>query len=317
MNGFDEQLLRAGCLPLTASDVRIVQVNVGLMCNQKCSHCHLACSPDRAERMDWPTMEAVRDASVQCGATLVDITGGEPSLHPLLRRFIQVLGEAHLPVQVRTNFTGLLADGNESLPQFLRDHDVRLVGSMPCYLRENVDAQRGGGVYDRCARAIRLLNELGYGHQGGLQLNMVYNPAGPDLPPDQAELEEEYRRELRQRFDIEFTSLLTIANVPIGRFGAELGRLGQAGQYAHLLRESFNPLTLDGLMCRHQVSVRWDGTLFDCDFNMALGCPMNHGGPSHLYDLTPRGLLARSVVTGDHCFACTAGSGSSCGGSLV
>ena len=317
MNAFDATLRDVGCSPLTACDLKVLQVNVGLRCNQSCTHCHLDCSPNRTEQMGWETMEGVCAAAAASGVELVDVTGGEPSLHPLLRRFIEILRAEGLRVQVRTNLTGLLENGDESLVEFFRDHHVVLVGSMPCYLQENVNAQRGRGIHGRSVRSMRRLNALGYGVTDGLVLNLVYNPAGAELPPNQMELEADYRAELRARFDLEFTNLLAITNMPIGRFRADLDRQGRAEQYAQLLRESFAPQTLDGLMCRHQVATRWDGTLFDCDFNLALDCPVGHGTPNQLGSFDAPRLLMRRVVTGEHCFGCTAGSGSSCGGALL
>lgn len=317
LNDFDARLYKEARFPLTACDMRTVQVNISLICNQSCNHCHLGCSPSRTEQMDWETMLQVCSLASPSWTRLVDITGGEPSLHPLLPQFIETLRERGLRVQVRTNFTALLEKSARSLPEFFRDHEVQLVGSMPCYMQENVDAQRGPGTYERSIESIRRLNALGYGRSDRLQLNLVYNPAGPVLPPEQAQLEADYRRELRKSAGVEFTNLLTIANMPIGRFQAELDRRGCTEQYGQLLRESFNRQTLDALMCRHQISIRWDGTLFDCDFNVALDCPVDHGAPKHLLSFDMRRLVKRRVVTGEHCFGCTAGSGSSCGGTLV
>jgi radical SAM/Cys-rich protein len=210
-----------------------------------------------------------------------------------------------------------LEPGLGEIPKFFRDHQVQLVASLPCYLEENVRAQRGKGVYEKSMEAIRRLNALGYGSEPNLPLNLVYNPGGPSLPPPQSALEEDYRRELRSRFGIIFSRLFTITNVPLGRFRVELSRQNQERDYLHLLRESFNRKTVAGLMCRHQISVGWDGTLYDCDFNLALGLPVNHGAPDHIQSFKPSALMKRRIVTGEHCFACTAGSGSSCGGALV
>ena len=317
MNTFDTRLRDESSFPLTARDLRTVQVNVGLMCNQCCTHCHLACSPNRTERMDWATMQAACEVAVAARARTVDITGGEPPLHPNLARFVVMLREAGLGVQVRTNLTGLLEPGARALSELLADHRVRLVGSLPCYLQEDVDAQRGQGTYERSIESIRRLNVLGYGRYPQLPLDLVYNPAGADLPGDQAELEADYRHELRERFGIAFTNLLTIANMPIGRFRAELDRQGRTERYDSLLRHSFNRQTLERLMCRHQVCLRWDGVLFDCDFNVALGLRVDHGAPDNVRDFDPARLAGRQIVTGDHCFGCTAGSGSSCGGALL
>jgi radical SAM/Cys-rich protein len=302
---------------LTSIDIDIIQVNVGLRCNQNCRHCHLECSPARTESMDWDTMSAVKPAALRGGASVLDITGGAPELNPHLRRFVVELREGGLDVQVRTNLTVLLERGQEGMIAFLRDHAVRLVASMPCYMEENVDAQRGPHAYGHSIEAIRRLNAAGYGTEGGLQLNLVYNPAGPFLPPDQAKLEQDYRRELRDRFGIGFSHLLTITNMPLGRFGAELQRTGREGEYLRLLKKSFNPTTVASLMCRHQISVGWDGTLYDCDFNLALNLPVNHSAPDHISRFDPGALRCRRIVTGEHCLGCTAGHGSSCGGSLA
>ena len=205
----------------------------------------------------------------------------------------------------------------EEMPEFFQEHQVQLVASLPCYLEENVCAQRGKGVYEKSIAAIRRLNALGYGSDPDLPLHVVYNPGGPFLPPPQSALEENYRRELGNRFGITFTRLLTITNMPLGRFRMHLSHLGQERNYLTLLRKSFNPDTLSGLMCRYQISIGWDGTLYDCDFNLALGLPVNHGAPDHIKSFRVADLKARRIVTGEHCFGCTAGAGSSCGGALV
>ena len=314
MNGFEKRLGEEG---LYARRIEMLQVNVGLRCNQSCRHCHLECSPARREMMDRNTMSAVKSAALLAGVLLVDITGGAPELHPHLRDFIAELRSAGRQVQVRTNLTVLLDRGQEGMIEVFRDYEVRLVASMPCYLEENVRAQRGPAVYERSIEALRRLNAAGYGVEEDLQLNLVYNPAGPFLPPEQLALEQDYRRELGQRFGLSFTRLLTIANMPLGRFGDDLRRQGSLQDYLDLLRQSFNPATVEGLMCRHQVSVGWDGTLYDCDFNLALGHPVNHEAPDHVRHFNLNALRARRVVTGPHCLGCTAGQGSSCGGSLA
>jgi radical SAM/Cys-rich protein len=220
-------------------------------------------------------------------------------------------------VQVRTNLTVLLEPEMKGMPEFFRDQEIQVVASMPCYLEENVAAQRGEGVYGNSIAAIRQLNTLGYGYDPRLSLHLVYNPGGPFLPPEQSSLETDYRRQLRERFGIQFNRLLTITNMPIGRFLTILQKQDQEKDYLELLQNSFNPNTLDGLMCRHQISVGWNGMLFDCDFNLALSLPVNHGAPDHIQYFNPSNLLRRRIVTGSHCFACTAGFGSSCGGALV
>ena len=317
MNDFEKRIAEVGSEGLHSLKVKTLQVNLGLRCNQQCNHCHLEASPQRKEMMEWPTMELVLEAARSVGCQLVDLTGGAPELNPCFRRFIAALRREGLPVQVRTNLTVLLEPDMDTMPGFLRDHQVQLVASMPCYLEENVRAQRGMGVYEKSIEAIKRLNGLGYGYESSLPLNLVYNPGGPFLPPPQPVLEEDYRRELDKRFGIRFTRLLTITNMPLGRFGKELTRQNQEQSYLELLRGSFNPLTLQGLMCRHQITVGWDGTLYDCDFNAALGLAVNHGAPDHIRFFKAEDLWTRRIVTGEHCFGCTAGSGSSCGGALV
>jgi radical SAM/Cys-rich protein len=317
MNDFEEQTAGIAGKGLRSIAIETLQVNLGLRCNQECNHCHLEASPHRSEMMEWPTMQQVSEAARSLGCQLIDLTGGAPELNPHFRRFVEALRRDGHPVQVRTNLTLLSEPGLREIPGFFRDHQVQLVASLPCYLEENVRAQRGERVYEKSIEAIRRLNALGYGSAPNLPLNLVYNPGGPFLPPPQSTLEEDYRRELGSRFGIVFTRLFTITNMPLGRFRAELSRQNQEQNYLHLLRESFNRQTVAGLMCRHQVSVGWDGTLYDCDFNLALGLPVNHGTPGHIRSFRREDLMKRRIVTGEHCFACTAGSGSSCGGALV
>ncbi len=317
MNDFEKQISGISGEGLHSVKIETMQVNLGLLCNQQCAHCHLEASPRREEIMEWPVMELVLEAAKRARCQLVDLTGGAPELNPHFRDFVSALHRAGHQVKVRTNLTVLLEPGMEDLPEFFRDHRVQLVASLPCYLEENVCAQRGKGVYGRSIAVIRRLNALGYGSHPELPLYLVYNPGGPFLPPPQSALEEDYRRELGQRFNITFTSLLTITNMPLGRFRTELIRKREQEDYVQLLRKSFNPHTVKGLMCCHQLSVGWDGTLYDCDFNLALGLPVNHGAPDHIRSFKPKELGTRRVVTGEHCFACTAGAGSSCGGALV
>ena len=317
MNDFETRVKEIIGDGLHSLEIEILQVNLGLRCNQECSHCHLEASPQREEAMGWPVLERVLETARELRPTLVDLTGGAPELNAHFRNLVKALREKGIPVQVRTNLTVLLEPALEDLPRFFREHQVQLVASMPCYLEENVQAQRGKGVYQKSVAAIRRLNALGYGCQPDLPLNLVYNPGGPFLPPPQAGLEDDYRRELRERFGISFTRLLTITNMPLGRFQADLRTKNQEKNYLQLLRESFNPQTLPGLMCRNQLSVGWDGTLYDCDFNLALGLPVNHGAPDHIRSFRASDLRSRRIVTGEHCFACTAGAGSSCGGALV
>lgn len=316
MNEFDRCLEECGAGPLRAAPIEVLQVNLGLRCNQSCTHCHLGASPARSELMAPDVLEAVVRAAAAARPSLVDLTGGAPELHPGIREFVSALAASGHRVQVRTNLTALLEPGCGDLPAFLRDHGVRLVGSMPCYLEENVDRQRGAGVYRRSISALRLLNQVGYGTEARLPLDLVYNPGGASLPPRQSGLEIDYRRELRARHGVEFTKLLTIANLPLGRFGDQLGRAGSGGGYLDLLRRSFNPDTVPRLMCRSQVEVAWNGELFDCDFNLALGLPVGSDAPGHVSRFDAPALAGRRIVTGQHCLGCAAGAGSSCRGEL-
>jgi radical SAM/Cys-rich protein len=317
MNEFEKQITTDNTEGLYAKDLDIIQVNIGLKCNQHCKHCHVGASPQRTEMMGWDTMLLVVRIADQINAQIVDITGGAPELHSRFRDFVTLLRQKSLRVQVRTNLTALQEEGMETMPEFLRQNRVELVASMPCYLAENVNAQRGEGAYRRSIEALRRLNQLGYGVEKELVLNLVYNPGGPFLPPQQVKLEEDYRRQLKENSGVTFTRLLTITNMPIGRFQKELQRNNQEQQYMTVLRDALNPQTLDGLMCRHQLSIGWDGSLFDCDFNLALQWPVNHGAPDHIRKFEATSLRRRRIVTGDHCFGCTAGAGSSCGGALA
>ncbi len=318
MNQFEKKIQPfPGCLGLCARGIRTLQVNLGFLCNQQCSHCHLQASPERAEMMSWEVMEGILAAADQLENPSFDLTGGAPEMNPNFKRFVSGLRDRDYQVQVRTNLSVFFEPEMEDLPVFFRDNAVQLVASLPCYLEENVYSQRGEGVYQKSISGLKKLNELGYGVNPKMRLSLVYNPGGAFLPPSQEELEMAYRQVLAQRFDISFTDLLTITNMPIGRFFEELREQAQAKEYMSLLKNSFNDATVDHLMCRDQLSIAWDGTLYDCDFNMALGLPVNHGAPNRLEDFDLKKLEGRRIVTGPHCFGCTAGAGSSCGGALV
>jgi radical SAM/Cys-rich protein len=317
MNDFDSACASVLGGHLSARGIDLVQVNVGLRCNQACAHCHLGASPDRAEEMSPETMAQVLRLTGELRPRLVDVTGGAPELHPGLRGFLRALRAAGHPAQVRTNLTALLEPECEDLPSFFAEQGVRLVASLPCYLEENVDSQRGRGVYRQSIEALRRLNAAGYGARPGLPRDLVYNPGGPSLPPGQSGLEGDYRRELRLRHGVEFTRLLTITNLPVGRFAERLRAEGRDAAYRRALRAAFNPATVPGLMCRSQVEIAWDGRIFDCDFNLALGLPVNHGAPDHVSCFDAAALAGRRIVTGEHCFGCTAGAGSSCAGAIA
>lgn len=317
MNGFEKTIANYNGKGLHSLDIETIQVNIGLKCNLECAHCHVVSSPRRKEMMNWETMEHVIAAAEKTNAKLVDITGGAPEMHPQFRRFVKTVREKGFPVMVRTNLTILLQSGFEFFPAFFQEQSVQLCASLPCYLEENVDTQRGTGVFEDSIKALKHLNSYGYGIVPHLPLNLVYNPVGPILPPEQAELEVDYKEKLRSKYGIEFTHLLTIANMPIGRFRSDLKRENRLETYNQLLRESFNSATLDGLMCRHQINIGWDGSMYDCDFNLALKLPVEKGLPQHIKDFDPDLFARRRIVTGNYCFGCTAGSGSSCTGALV
>lgn len=316
-NSFEDKISGITGGGLKSKDINTIQVNTGLNCNQKCTHCHLYSSPGRKETMDWNTMTLVMDAVKETAPALVDITGGAPELHPYFRPFIESLLKIGTKVQVRTNLTVLFEDGMKDLPQFFNSNGIHLVASLPCYLEDNVDSQRGRGTYKKSIEAIRKLNESGYGVDPALPLNLVYNPGGPFLPPPQKALEEDYKRELGRRFGIRFTRLITITNMPIGRYLVSLKKRDKLKEYMELLEKAFNPDTIDNLMCRHLISIAWDGRIHDCDFNLAIGLSVNHGAPDHISRFETIALKERRIVTGEHCFGCTAGMGSSCRGSLV
>ncbi|MFP4195062.1 MAG: arsenosugar biosynthesis radical SAM (seleno)protein ArsS [Desulfobacterales bacterium] len=307
---------------LTCEKIRQIQVNLGRRCNLSCTHCHLECAPERTEEMDPATMEKVVELAAggyggDGPVELVDITGGSPELHPHFQSFIRTLRQMQIPVQVRTNFAALLEPGQESTMAFLKDHQVRLVGSMPCYLEENVRSQRGAGTYEKNIWALERLNRLGYGREEDLLLNMVYNPGGAFLPGSQAELENDYKEALFRQFGIVFNHLLVLTNMPIGRFGHALANQGESGPYVDELAGAFNPETLDGLMCRHQISIDHDGRLYDCDFNIALQMPVESEDTPDINHIDLSKLEGRPVAVDNHCFGCTAGAGSSCGGALA
>lgn len=317
MNNFDSKIVEMIADGLRSGGIEIIQINIGRRCNLACKHCHLECSPYRTEIMSWTTMENVLRIVQESTYELVDITGGSPELHPDFRRLVTALRDGGQTVQVRTNFVALLESGLEGTMEFLQEKEVRLVGSLPCYLEENVRAQRGAGVYEKSIKAIRRLNELGFGVEARLQLDLMYNPCGPFLPSNQAELEKAYRLELYARFGIRFNKLLVLTNMPIGRFRQALDRSGKTEDYMSDLRNAFNPDTVRYLMCLCQVCIDWDGKLYDCDFNLALGREVNHDVPENIEEFD-RGLLDhRRIVTGYHCYGCTAGAGSSCAGVLV
>jgi len=319
MNDFDMRVHEATGAGLSSCGLRTLQVNVGFRCNQHCTHCHVDASPERMEVMAWETMELVLELARRVRPGLVDITGGAPELNPDLGRFITALRKDGHNVQVRTNLTVLLEPGLRDLMRFYRDSGVKLVASLPCYMRPEVDNVRGEGAFEKSLEALRRLNAIGYGRDPKFVVDLVFNPEKDFLPAPQSELEKEYREGLG-RSDIVFDNLLTITNMPVGRFRQQLERQKKQKGYMRLLRDRFNPATLDKLMCLHQIDIGWDGTIYDCDFNLALGIPARLPSGSQkrprVGDFDPARDVRRTIATGDHCFGCTAGAGSSCGGAL-
>ena len=315
------QRIRQVGKPLYRVAIDTVQVNVGKLCNQACLHCHVEAGPKRTEIMDRHTAGLVQDFIRTACPQTVDITGGAPELNPSFRWLVAQNRSEGRHVIDRCNLTILFETGQEDLPNFLASHEVEIIASLPCYSEDNVTKQRGQGVYDKSIEALRRLNHIGYGKNGsGLVLNLVYNPVGAHLPPLQAQLEDDYKRELGTRFGMVFNHLYTITNMPISRFAHALQRDGKTEAYMELLANSFNPTTLDGLMCRHQVSISWDGYLYDCDFNQMLDMKVGDRRPFRLGEKPPaelvRVLQKRDILVDSHCYGCTAGAGSSCGGTL-
>ena len=308
---FSSALRGHGLGPLRRARVSWLQVNLGKRCNQACRHCHVDASPTRTEMMDGPTIDRVLAVlEVDPHIELLDVTGGAPELNPHFRRLVRGARALGRRVMDRCNLTILSEPGQEDLAAFLAEQQVEVVASLPCYSEGNVHKQRGSGVFLRSIEGLKVLNRLGYGTERVLSL--VYNPGGAFLPPGQAGLEADYRVRLREDFGVGFTNLLTLANMPIARFASDLARQGKELEYMELLTGAFNPATVEGLMCRHLLSVGWDGQLYDCDFNQMLDMPIGH-----IRDLDTASWEGRGVRTASHCFGCTAGAGSSCGGALA
>jgi radical SAM/Cys-rich protein len=299
--------------------IETLQVNLGYKCNQTCVHCHVNAGPTRTEQMDRETVGTVLRYLEASGVGALDITGGAPELNPHFRELVLQAQAFGTHVIDRCNLTVLEEPGHEDMAAFLADQRVEIVASLPCYTQELVDRQRGKGVYETSICALKRLNALGYGMDGsGLALHLVYNPQGPSLPPPQEELEADYRRELGERFGIRFNGLYTLANMPIARFGSMLISKGQFNAYMKLLQQSFREGNLENVMCRSLISVDWQGFVYDCDFNQMLGLPLKIAGKARvrLAELMGRDLDGNAIVVKDHCFGCTAGQGSSCGGAL-
>jgi radical SAM/Cys-rich protein len=300
--------------------VDVLQVNMGKYCNLACTHCHVESGPNRTELMSRETVEAVLRFLEGTPIPTVDITGGAPEFNPNFNYLVESAVRLNRHVMDRCNLTVIFEPGKEYLPEFFKRNQVELVCSLPCYSQENVDRQRGKGTFDLSIRALQLFNKLGYGQrESDLELNLVYNPVGPHLPPPQDQLEQDFKRILKEQFGIVFNRLYCLSNMPITRYAAHLRLRGEYDRYIELLETNFNADTLTQVMCRNLISIGWEGSVYDCDFNQMLDLPMTDGNGEHLNiaSLTLNQILKRPIVVGDHCYACTAGSGSSCGGALV
>jgi len=305
--------------PIERRQLQTLQVNLGYKCNQACLHCHVNAGPTRTETMDRQTIGTVLRFLDVSGVRMLDITGGAPELNPHFRELVSSARTAGVKVMDRCNLTVLEEPGQEDLARFLADNAVEVVASLPCYLEQNVDGQRGDGVFAKSIRALRTLNAVGYGISGsGLTLNLVYNPQGACLPPPQKQLEQQYKQHLKQEYAITFNELFTLTNMPIQRFGSTLISKGQFNDYMCTLREAYRDENLDSVMCRTLISVDWQGFVYDCDFNQMLGLNLQLQGRrrTRLEDLMHHDLEGNPINVRDHCFGCTAGQGSSCGGAL-
>ncbi|HYA29493.1 MAG TPA: arsenosugar biosynthesis radical SAM (seleno)protein ArsS [Acidobacteriota bacterium] len=300
--------------------VDVLQVNLGRYCNLACIHCHVEAGPARTEMMSRPTVESVLRFLESTPIPTLDITGGAPELHPDFDYLVESARSVGRQVLDRCNLTVIFEPKKEYLPQFFRRHQVELICSLPCYSMENVDKQRGKGTFDASIRALQIFNRIGYGQpESGLTLNLVYNPVAPHLPPPQEKLELDYKRELKEQFGIVFNHLYCLTNTPITRYATHLKLRGEYDDYFELLERSFNGATIEQVMCRNLISVGSDGTIYDCDFNQMLDLPITGADnkPLHISSLTMDQLAGTAISVGDHCYACTAGAGSSCGGALI
>ena len=315
-------LLKTTDFPAVSRNVlEILQVNLGYLCNQSCLHCHVAAGPTRKELMQQENIQHILEVLRRESVHTLDLTGGAPEMNPMFKQLVLAARELGVTVIDRCNLTILLEPGYEDLADFLADNEVQIVASLPCYIEDNVDGQRGKGVYQKSMQALKHLNQLGYGKPGSkLTLTLVYNPTGPYLPPPQEGLEQDYKNFLAQQFDIEFNQLFTITNMPIARFGSTLISKGEFENYMTLLKDSFSAANLQGLMCINQLSIDWQGFVYDCDFNQMLNMNIRHPASQqklHVSDVLKTSLENIPVSIADHCYGCTAGQGSSCGGALA
>jgi radical SAM/Cys-rich protein len=317
---FREKIETSGNFPLKPSKLEILQVNVGYLCNQVCKHCHVDAGPDRKEIMTRDTMQQCLDVLEQTKIPTLDITGGAPELNPDFRWLVeQAHGLGVKEIIVRSNLTIILSNPKyHDLPQFFKDNNVRICSSLPFYNASKTDRQRGEGVFIKSIEALKMLNEVGYGrNNSGLILDLVYNPTGAFLPGDQMQLERDFKKELKDHFNVDFNQLFTITNIPISRFLDFLIETGNYEEYMEKLITSFNPAAVSGVMCRNTVSIDWQGFVYDCDFNQMLGLKVEESSGRHISDFDLEKLENRDIVIGQHCYACTAGAGSSCQGTII
>lgn len=316
ISSFESQLDKIGLLPLTPTSIEIFQINVGKMCNQVCAHCHVDAGPDRKEIMTRETMQQCLDALKNTSIKTVDLTGGAPEMNPHFRWFVEELSAMGKRIIVRCNLTIILANPKyKDLPDFFKRHKVNVVSSLPYFTAKRTDAQRGDGVFDKSIKALQMLNVVGYGKSDSdLKLDLVYNPAGAFLPGDQHSLTAQFKRKLKE-YDIVFNDLFAITNLPVSRFLEYLVKTEKYEDYMHELVNAFNPAAAEGVMCRNTLSVSWDGYLYDCDFNQML--ELNVKAPDHISQFDLEKLAQREIVLNQHCYGCTAGAGSSCGGATT
>jgi radical SAM/Cys-rich protein len=316
---FRESLNDTNLFPLKATQLDIFQINVGKMCNQVCDHCHVDAGPDRKEIMTRETMQLCLDAIDKTNCHTVDLTGGAPEMNPDFRWFVEQLSAKGKKIIVRCNLTIIVANKKyHDLPEFFKLHNVELASSLPYFSSAKTDAQRGDGVFDKSIRALKMLNEVGYGIEGtGLILNLVYNPSGAFLPPDQTSLQTQFKTKLRQGYEIEFNELFAITNLPVSRYLSYLVASNNYEKYMDKLVNAFNPIAAAGVMCRNTISIGWDGFIFDCDFNQMLDLKVATKNNKHLSDFNLEQLENRNIIVNEHCYGCTAGAGSSCGGAVT
>ena len=316
---FESKIQEMGMKALKPVGIDIFQVNVGKMCNQVCKHCHVDAGPDRKEIMTRETMQQILDAMEGMPVKTVDLTGGAPEMNPDFRWFVERLSARGVDIIVRCNLTIILANPKyHDLPEFFKKHRVNVVSSLPSFTARRTDAQRGDGVFGKSIEALKMLNEVGYGMEGsGLKLDLVFNPSGAYLPDDQAILQAEFKSRLKDGYDIEFNDLFTITNLPVSRFLDYLLNSGNYEDYMNELANAFNPMAAEGVMCRNMISIGWDGALYDCDFNQMLELQLEGNSPKHIKDFDWQKVLNREIIINQHCYGCTAGAGSSCGGATT